>query len=163
MLTKGIFCRVEWNYLLRLFNVLNFSMFSCIHFSNFLSDSIGKQSAMSKRGQDATSSERSPMAKPNPTVPAKARPLNLVLHSSWSARENLSQNLDTQSVRGTTMKARTRRSVQTIQNPEVERSQVKRQEKVQIPGNRATRRNLRTLLVQGDLCRQHLRERNFKI
>ena len=30
-------------------------MFSCSHFSNFLSDPIGKQSAMSKRGQEATS------------------------------------------------------------------------------------------------------------
>ena len=42
---------------------MNISMFSCSHFSNFLSDPIRKQSAMSKGGQEATSSERSPMAK----------------------------------------------------------------------------------------------------
>ena len=63
MPTKESFSRDEWNHLLRLFNIMNFSMFSCSHFSNFLSVPIGKQSAMSKRGQDATSSEGSPMAK----------------------------------------------------------------------------------------------------
>ena len=42
-------------------------MFSCSHFSDFLSDDrIGKQSAMSKRGQETTSGEGSPMAKPKP-------------------------------------------------------------------------------------------------
>ena len=41
-----------------------FSMFSCNHFSDFLSDPIGKQSAMSKRGQEVTSGEGSPMTKP---------------------------------------------------------------------------------------------------
>ena len=66
---------------LRWFNIMSFSTFSCSHFSNFLSDPIRKQSAMSKRGQEATSSEGSPMAKPKPTVPATARPINLVLHS----------------------------------------------------------------------------------
>ena len=68
-------------------------MFSCRHFSNFLSESIGKQSATSKRGQEATFSEGSPMAKPKPMIPAKARPINLVSHSPWSARENLAQDL----------------------------------------------------------------------
>ena len=33
MLTKGNFTRDEWNYLLRLFNVMSFSMFCCSHFS----------------------------------------------------------------------------------------------------------------------------------
>ena len=33
MLTKGNFARDEWNHLLRLFNIVIFSMFSCIHFS----------------------------------------------------------------------------------------------------------------------------------
>ena len=64
MLTKERFTRDEWNHLLRLFNIMNFSMISCSHFNNFLSDPIGKQSTMSKRGQEATSSEGSPMAKP---------------------------------------------------------------------------------------------------
>ena len=64
MLTKESFTRDEWNHLLPLVNIMSFSMFSCRHFSNFLSNPIGKQSAMSKRGQEATSSEGSPMAKP---------------------------------------------------------------------------------------------------
>ena len=46
--TKGSFTRDEWNHLLRLLNIMNFSMFSCSHF--FLSNR--KQSAMSKRGQE---------------------------------------------------------------------------------------------------------------
>ena len=55
MLTWGSFTRDEWNHLLRFFNIMNFSMFFCSHFSNFLSDPIGNQSAMSKRGQESTS------------------------------------------------------------------------------------------------------------
>ena len=46
MLTKESFSRVEWKHLLRLLNIMNFSI------SYFLFDLIGKQSAMSKRGQD---------------------------------------------------------------------------------------------------------------
>ena len=93
ILTKGSLSRDDWNHHLRLFSIMNFSMYSCSHFSNFLSDPIGKQSAMSKRGQELTSSEGSPMAKPEPMVPAKARPVNLVLRSPWSARENPPQDL----------------------------------------------------------------------
>ena len=51
------------------FNTMNFSMYSCSHFSNFLSDDpdqIGKQNAMSKRGQKTTSNEGSPTAKAKP-------------------------------------------------------------------------------------------------
>ena len=50
---------------------------------------------MSKRGQQATSSEGSPMAKPklmNPAM-AKSRPRNLVLHNPLSARKNPPQDL----------------------------------------------------------------------
>ena len=96
MLTKGSFTRYEWNHLLRLFNILNFSMFSCSHFSNLLSDPIRKQSAaMAKKRQEATSSEGSPMAKPEPTSPAmaKSRPMNLVLHNPLNARKNPPQDL----------------------------------------------------------------------
>ena len=57
------------------------------------SDLIGKQSAMSKRGQEATSGEGSPMAKPRPMIPTKAKPANLALRSPWSTRENPQQNL----------------------------------------------------------------------
>ena len=122
--------------------------------SKFLSDSIGKQSAMSKRGQD--------MAKPKQAVPAKVRPMNLVLHSPWSARENPSQNLGypvnpRNDDKGQGDLTRTRKLVQTTQNPEVERSQV------QIFGNSTIRRKLRTLVAQGNLCKQQLQERNFKI
>ena len=42
MLIKECFTRDEWNHLLRLFNIMNFSMFSGSHFSNFLSDPIRK-------------------------------------------------------------------------------------------------------------------------
>ena len=56
-------------------------MFLCSHFSNFLSDPIGQQSAMSKR-----------MAKPRPAIPAKARPLNFVARSPRS-KEDFSQSL----------------------------------------------------------------------
>ena len=59
----------------------------CGHFSDFLSDPTGKQSAISKRGQ-----EGSPMAKPKPMVPVKARPVHLVLRSPWSASENPPQD-----------------------------------------------------------------------
>ena len=44
---------------------------------------------MSKRGQEATSSEGSPMAKPMPMIPAIARPINLVSHSKWEDRKTL--------------------------------------------------------------------------
>ena len=102
----------EWNHLLRLFNIMSFSMFCCSHFCNFLSDPIGKQSAMSKRGQEATSSEGSPMAKPKPMVPAKTRPVNLVLRSPWSARENPPQDLGYPSIWGTSMKDKVIRTAQ---------------------------------------------------
>ena len=134
MLPKESFTRDEWNHLLRLFNIMSFSMFSCRHFSNFLSDPIGKQSAMSKRGQEATSSEGSPMAKPRPMIPAKAKPVNLVLRSPWSTRENPPQNLgrpvDPVNVdEGQGSQTSTKKLVQTTQSPEVKYSQVRRQEK----------------------------------
>ena len=57
-------------------------------FCNFLSDVIGKQSAMSKRGQEATSSEGSSLEKPKPM-----NPMSLVLHNPLSARKNPPQDL----------------------------------------------------------------------
>ena len=60
------------------------SPLSVCHFNDFLSiDQVGKQSTVSKRGEEATSNEGSPMAKPRPAIPAKARP-NLVMRSSRS-------------------------------------------------------------------------------
>ena len=78
--------------------------------------------------------EGSPVAKPKPAVPLKARPINLILHSPWSARENPSQNLGYPVDPGNDDKGqgdltRTRKLVPP--NPEVERSQVKRQENAQ--------------------------------
>ena len=78
--------------------------------------------------------EGSPMAKPEPTVPVKARPINLILHSPWSTRENPSQNLGCpvnpeNDDKGQGDLTCTRKLVP--QNPEVERSQVKRQENAQ--------------------------------
>ena len=48
---------------------MNFSMYSCSHFSDFLSDDqVRKQSAMSKKGQKTTSNESSPTAKAKPCL-----------------------------------------------------------------------------------------------
>ena len=52
MLTKGNFTRDEWNHLLRLFNIMSFSMFSC---SDFLS--IKKPNNISKRAQERRTGE----------------------------------------------------------------------------------------------------------
>ena len=65
-------------------------MSSCSHFNDFLSnDQVGKQSAKSKRGQEATSNEGSPMAKPRPAIPVVARPINLVMRSPRSEQDSL--------------------------------------------------------------------------
>ena len=92
-----------------------------------------KQSAMSKRGQEATSSEGSPVAKPKPMIPAKARPINLVSHSPWSARENPPQDLrypvNPEIVEeGQGSQTSTRRFARSTQSPEIECSHVRRQE-----------------------------------
>ena len=69
-------------------------------------------------------------------VPAKARPVNLVLRSPWSARENLPQDLgytvDPGNVdEGQGIQTSTRKLVRITQSPGVERSQVRRQENAQ--------------------------------
>ena len=72
ILTKGVFSRDERNHLLRLFNIMSFSLYCCSHFSDFLSDDqVRKQSALSKRGQKTTSNEGSPMAKARPCLVAR--------------------------------------------------------------------------------------------
>ena len=65
ILTKGSFSRDEWNHFLCLFNIMCFSTYSDSHLKSSFSQTrerfvIG---AMSKRGQDTTSSDWSPMAK----------------------------------------------------------------------------------------------------
>ena len=57
MLTKGNFTRDEWNHLLRLFNIMNLSIFSCSHLSKILSHPIRKQCAVSKRVQKSNPKE----------------------------------------------------------------------------------------------------------
>ena len=107
-------------------------MFSCSHFSDFLSDPIAKQSAMSKRGQEATSSEGSPVANPKPLVPARARHINYVSRSPWSEKYS-SQNLVHLVNPGNADERKevetvTREPVQTASKSEVGYSQVSRQE-----------------------------------
>ena len=69
ILTKGCFPRDEWNHLLCLFNIMDFSMYSFSHFSDLLSDDqVRKQSAMCKRGQKTASNEGSPTAKAKPCL-----------------------------------------------------------------------------------------------
>ena len=81
ILTKASFSRDEWNHLLRLLNIMSFSMYLCSHFSNFLSDPIGKQSAMSRRGQETTSSSEGETSQLG------------VLRSPWSGKEHPPQDL----------------------------------------------------------------------
>ena len=159
MLNQGSFTRDEWNHLLRLFNMMSFSKFSCCHFSNFLCDPIGRQSAMSKREREAT---------PKPMILAKARPINLVSHSPLSATGNLPQDLryrvnpeNVDERQGS--QTSTRKLVQTNQSPEVQYSHVRRQENAQNSDSwkQDEGRNLRTRLVQGNLYGQWRQEQSF--
>ena len=76
MLTKGNLTRDELDHLLRLLNIMIFSMFHCSH-----SLSNRKQSAMTKRVQEGISGEGSAVAKP--------RPMNLVSRNFLSAKKTL--------------------------------------------------------------------------
>ena len=58
MLTKSNFTRDEWAHLLRLFNIMNFSMFSCSH---FLSNE--KPNTVSKRAQERRTGKEPVVAK----------------------------------------------------------------------------------------------------
>ena len=79
MLTKGSFTRDELDHLLRLLNIMNFSMFSCSH---LLSNT--KLTVMSKRAQESTAKEGSAVAKP--------KPMNLVSRNLLSAKETHPQD-----------------------------------------------------------------------
>ena len=150
MLTSESFSRDEWNHLLSLLNIMSFSMFSCSHFSDFLSDPIGMQSAMSKNGQDATPSEGSPVAKPKPMVPARARQINLVSRSPWSEKTS-SHNFGClvnpgNAGEGKELEIATRKLVQTASMSEVGYSQVSRQENA--------------LIAEGNLCMEQLQKQS---
>ena len=73
ILTKGSFSRNEWNHFLCSFNIMWFSTDSGSHLKSSFFQTRERLviGAMSKQGQDTTSSDGSPTA--------KARPTNLVL------------------------------------------------------------------------------------
>ena len=128
--------RDGWKHLLRLFNIMSFSMFSYSHFSKFLSDPFGKQSTMSKSGEEATSSEGSTMAKPKPMVPAKTKPVNVMSRTPWSAREHILQDLGypvdpVNADEGQGSQTSTWKLVRTTQSPEIESSQVRYGQRLQ--------------------------------
>ena len=79
ILTKGSFTRDEWDHLLRLLDVLYFSMVSCSHFL-----SNRKQSVMSKRAQESISKEGLAVAKP--------RPMNWVSRNLLTAKKDPPQD-----------------------------------------------------------------------
>ena len=125
MLTKGSFTHGTWNHLLRLLNVMNFSMFSCSHV--FLANR--KQSAMSKKGQEGTSRGGTAMAKP--------RPMNLVSHNLSSAKKKSQQDLsdsnnpeNAKAEQGGVSTSVWKQMRDTSQNP-AEQSQVRQQEDTQ--------------------------------
>ena len=69
---------------------MNFSMYSCSNFSDFLSDDqVRKQSAMSKRGQKTTSNEGSPTAEAKPYLVLPEKRSEEISSRSWGAMVNL--------------------------------------------------------------------------
>ena len=72
--------RDEWDHLLRLLNIMNFSMF---HWSHFLSNR--KQSMMSERDQESRAKEGSAVAKP--------KPMSLVSRNLPSAKQTSPNDL----------------------------------------------------------------------
>ena len=126
ILTEGSFLKNESNHLLCSFNIMSFLMYSCSHFTSFLSQAkerivIG---AVTKRGQNATSNDGSPTA--------QARPVNLVMRSlcketssqSLGSRVNLENDDERKRVRHQEI------GCSVIQNRKSKNSQVSRQEKV---------------------------------
>ena len=74
MLTKGSFTLDEWDHLLRLLNIMNFSMSSCSHLLSNRTQSVVQEN----------SKERSAVAKP--------RPMNLVSRNHRSAEKTPPQD-----------------------------------------------------------------------
>ena len=133
IVTKGSLSRDEWNHLLRLFNIMNFSMYSYSHFSNFLSDNsdqVGKQSAMSKRSQKTTSDEGSPIGE-SETMPGASRARCEGVRRSLSRRFGISGQSG-----GTPMKEKksyraSRQLLLPDSNSQIGYSQASREENVQ--------------------------------
>ena len=99
---------------------------------------------MSKSGEEATSSEGSPTEKPKPRIPAKARPINLVPHSPWSARENSPQDLG----------YAVRKLVRTTQSPEV----AKQDDREVASYSTSTRKLVRTATPWTEFSKHEVRE-----
>ena len=135
ILTKGSFSRDEWNDLLRLFNNMSFSMYSCSHFSDFLlDDQVRKQSAMSKKGQKTTSNEGSPKAKARPCMVARdprSEELSSRSLGSLVNPENTDERKEVETAAGN--------SVRSASRSEVGYSQVSRQENVPIAAGNSMR------------------------
>ena len=110
----------------------------------------------------------SPMAKPKPMVPAKAKSVNLDwCYAARGARGKILRRI--WDIQGMSMKVKVVIVVQEdlYGPPRNQKSNVlkrgdRKMLKIQIPGNTVTRRNLRTLLVQGDLYGQQPQEQSFK-
>ena len=73
ILNKGSFSRDAWNHL---------SWF--VQHYEFLGTGWKAERHVKKRGEEATSNEGFPMAKPRPAIPAKPRPTNLVMRDPRS-------------------------------------------------------------------------------
>ena len=83
MLPKWSFTRDEWNHLLRLLNIVNFSMFSCSHFSNFSLIRRESRAPCQREGKKRLPVKIHQWRNQKAMIPAKARPINLVMRSPW--------------------------------------------------------------------------------
>ena len=78
--------------------------FSCSHFSNSLSDPIGKQSAMSRRGKGANSNEGSPIANQNQRFERRRDP-SIWFYAARGARGKILRRIwDIRSILGMSIK-----------------------------------------------------------
>ena len=132
MPNKESFSRDEWNHLLRLFNIMNFSMFSCSHLSEFLSDRSQSrapcQKEVNRRLQEKAHqwqnrSLRYRRKRDKSTWYHAARGARKTLHriwGIWSNPGNFDEEKEVEIVTG--------KPVQTASKSEVGYSQVSRQE-----------------------------------
>ena len=135
-------------------------MFSCSHFSNFLSgdpDQIGKQSAMSKRGQISTSSDGSPTATAKPGLVLRKQRSEDISSRSLGSLVNPENADERKEV------ARATRQLVLIQKPDIHKRVDKRILRKQA-GNwcwtmktkqKVMRENILTPRAQGNLQQHH--------
>ena len=75
MLTEGNFIRDEWNHLLRLFNIMKFSVFSCSYFlSIFGPNTMSKGTQERKTGEEPVLAKLKPMSLVSKRVSANQSP-----------------------------------------------------------------------------------------